>query len=74
MSHTHRFFQSNDVFGTLKKSTQENIQNRKPNAGYLDEIIKIIAMSAVSVFGAVVLCEYILKPIWHIIRMKMQVS
>jgi hypothetical protein len=33
----------------------------------LDEILKMAAFSAGSVMAVLLLCEYILKPLWHII-------
>jgi len=56
MSHTHHFPTSKE---------------RKPQAGFIDEILKMSVMAVISVITAEALCEYVLKPLWHIIKIKM---
>ena len=51
-------------------SHETNIQQRKSPARFIDEIIKMAAMSAVFVIAGGALCEYVLKPLWHIIKLK----
>jgi hypothetical protein len=47
---------------------QSNAQQNKSSEGYIDEIIKMAVMAIVSVIAAGALCEYVLKPLWHIIK------
>lgn len=48
-----------------------NIKQKKSRAGVIDEILKMSAMAIVSVITAETLCECLLKPLWHIVKMKM---
>ena len=48
-------------------SNQTNAEGRKSPAGFIDEIIKMAAMAAASVIASGAMCEYVLKPLWHII-------
>lgn len=41
-----------------------------PRINVLDEILRMAAFAAGSLLAVLLLCEYVLKPIWHIILMR----
>ncbi len=41
-----------------------------PRVNVLDEILRIAAFAAGSLLAVLLLCEFILKPIWHVILMR----
>jgi hypothetical protein len=52
-------------------SRETKVQRKKSPAGFIDEILNMAAMAAVFVIAGGALCEYVMKPLWHIIKLKM---
>jgi len=60
-----RFSSSGEEISTLTKSQDRNVQESKPPMWFIDEMVLMAAIAAVSIISIGALIEYVLKPLLH---------